>query len=592
MKSLKTSIFLFLIVLMSFMGQPLSATNPDPEAANYDDATGYYLISSYANLLWLAQEVNSGRFDESGVNVRLTSNIEANGTDTYNDYYYYLSYNYAKPDPENYNLWTPIGTNGHPFKGNFDGNGYTITNLYYNLDAVKDTCAFICEAENATIHDLTIGHSIFLAKYYCATIVGIARSNVQINRIVADYNVISLTTKEEGFTGSIVAITETSNCSISNCRVCATGTLNYDDNLDCRYGGFVGSNSGTISNSYLSGWGNLDASYFACHQNNAGENSISNCYYQCDNSQYTTESGMSPISFNSIVSGHLCYLLNGSVSGGTDWHQYIGGEPYPGTSNPSEIVYLLDDWAFYNNTTGSGSDPLDLYSHICICEETGANITGTISAEKVTYRRFTNNMENRWHTICVPFKIEASQNTQYKFFMIDNIEKTQALEYIVHLKPVEEIPANTPGFIFKDILNLDIDILMQGSSDDPITIGGNPSDLDFGDFQFRGVFGNTQFNEEVVNTGNYYYVANNGIYHAVNPFELTGYKAYLRRNAVGTGAAPVRLSFDILDEEVTAISDIASWEEDVHPKTDLLGRPVSASAKGLLISNHKKLLAR
>lgn len=70
---------------------------------------GFYLISNGEELAWFAQQVNSGSTTIKG---RLTGNI------TMNEQY------------STANNFTPIGTVDYPFGGEFDGGGYTITNLY------------------------------------------------------------------------------------------------------------------------------------------------------------------------------------------------------------------------------------------------------------------------------------------------------------------------------------------------------------------------------------------------------------------------------------------------------------------------------
>ncbi|MBQ8782403.1 MAG: hypothetical protein IJZ57_01345 [Clostridia bacterium] len=70
---------------------------------------GFYQISSGEELAWFAQQVNSGSNTIKG---KLTDNIVMNE-----------QYSTA-------NNFTPIGTVDYPFAGEFDGGGFTISNLY------------------------------------------------------------------------------------------------------------------------------------------------------------------------------------------------------------------------------------------------------------------------------------------------------------------------------------------------------------------------------------------------------------------------------------------------------------------------------
>ena len=70
------------------------------------DADGVYQISSGSELAWLAQQINSGK--NAACKAVLTKDIDLGGKDN----------------------WTPIGKSySYAFKGNFDGQGYTIKNL-------------------------------------------------------------------------------------------------------------------------------------------------------------------------------------------------------------------------------------------------------------------------------------------------------------------------------------------------------------------------------------------------------------------------------------------------------------------------------
>jgi len=71
---------------------------------------GYYLLGSAEDLKAFATGVNNGTI-ANPANARLTADINLNG--------------------DNANQWTPIGTSTHMYSGTFDGQGFTIKNLYY-----------------------------------------------------------------------------------------------------------------------------------------------------------------------------------------------------------------------------------------------------------------------------------------------------------------------------------------------------------------------------------------------------------------------------------------------------------------------------
>lgn len=70
---------------------------------------GYYQINTAEKLAWFAVQVNSG---SANIKAKLTDDIMLNVAGAYA------------------NEWTPIGTEAHPFKGEFDGNGHYISGVY------------------------------------------------------------------------------------------------------------------------------------------------------------------------------------------------------------------------------------------------------------------------------------------------------------------------------------------------------------------------------------------------------------------------------------------------------------------------------
>lgn len=80
------------------------------------------LIATPQELAYLAQQVNSGGSLTVGGD---NSNSEITNTDGFSDKYFALSDNIDLAGGE----WTPIGTSGNPFRGHFDGQGYTVSGL-------------------------------------------------------------------------------------------------------------------------------------------------------------------------------------------------------------------------------------------------------------------------------------------------------------------------------------------------------------------------------------------------------------------------------------------------------------------------------
>lgn len=82
------------------------------------DAGGYYLLGSKYDLAWFAQAVNGGSND---INAKLTADI------TLNENVLDENGNLANG---NFEQWEPIGNDGNPYGGIFDGTGHTISGMY------------------------------------------------------------------------------------------------------------------------------------------------------------------------------------------------------------------------------------------------------------------------------------------------------------------------------------------------------------------------------------------------------------------------------------------------------------------------------
>ena len=88
------------------------------------NVTENYSISDEADFYGFAQVVNSGAETFEGKKVLLTKDLKLNGDVTEKTVETWV----AGTEPAN--LWTPIGTSDHPFKGTFDGASKTISGLY------------------------------------------------------------------------------------------------------------------------------------------------------------------------------------------------------------------------------------------------------------------------------------------------------------------------------------------------------------------------------------------------------------------------------------------------------------------------------
>ena len=114
-KWLVTMLLLVMAILMPY-GGAWAQTEP----SSGDGSVGNpYKISSAAELAWFRDQVNSGN---NSISAELTENIDL------------VEFCHAK-DGTKYTeelSWTPIGNDDNMYRGTFDGNGKTISNLYIN----------------------------------------------------------------------------------------------------------------------------------------------------------------------------------------------------------------------------------------------------------------------------------------------------------------------------------------------------------------------------------------------------------------------------------------------------------------------------
>ncbi len=106
--------------------------------------------------------------------------------------------------------WTPIGNSTNKFQGVFDGNGFTISNLYINTADLTDQGLFGDTDPGSVIKNLTLNHVNIQAKAITGSLVGYSKSTIS-NVIVKDTNVTTTAERAGGLIGRIYDIGSISN---------------------------------------------------------------------------------------------------------------------------------------------------------------------------------------------------------------------------------------------------------------------------------------------------------------------------------------------------------------------------------------------
>ena len=302
--------------------------NEAKDSVPLEDEDGYYQLYNAAHLYWYINVVNHDYFY---ANAKLMNDIVVNKN--------VIKDGALNDQTELFTDWIVI--NNGDYEGIFDGNGYSISGLYYNQPD-KPYAAFI-ETNGGTIKNLTIKDSYFRAKDrvggisawgdgtidQCAVINCILKGDRYVGAITGALNygtiqnsysqskVESTSLDAGGITGEIKG-----NAKIVNCY--SNSEITSAKNAGALVGSIVAV-SGTITsitNSYynhqiFSGepYGYLDTSY--------------------DTAKITNVEGKSPEQFKS---GEVAYLLNESKDNGI-FKQTIGVDDYPNFNESGSLAY-------------------------------------------------------------------------------------------------------------------------------------------------------------------------------------------------------------------------------------------------------------
>ena len=283
-------------------------------ASNYSAFVGYYGISNAEELYGFAAKVNSGSTSINGV---LTADIVVNDS--------VLKADGSLIDGADTALvaWTPIGTSNRQYSGTFDGNGHTVSGLYfYNTTSGRypsggDYVGLIgCCTGNTAIKNVGVIDSYLHGTFDVGAILGYTSSNSTITNCFNTSTIIA--SASYACAGGICGYN--GNCTITNCY--STGKIRANGKY---VGGIVGEKGGTISNCFY-----LDSCAFD------GSNKVQYGIGNSSQGSSTADVAGCTISATAddFASGKIAYLLNGSENGVAGWYQKL--------SSPVDSLPVLD----------------------------------------------------------------------------------------------------------------------------------------------------------------------------------------------------------------------------------------------------------
>ena len=283
-----------------------------------EEVNGVYQIANAGQLYWFAAYVNTYDYDNAtypnvAANAVLTADITVNEGDV------------AGCDgtkAEGWRVWTPIAPNTATYAGKFDGQGHTISGLYFNNEDIDDGkyVGLFGHMENGgEIQNVGLKNSYFRGRNYIG---GICGSNYKTGTIRNCYSEANVTGVVVG--ADIGGVVGENNGTVENCY----NTGNVVGNK--WVGGVCGYNDGTNNNCYNTGKV-TGTSYVGdvCGQNDKG--TLTNCYYLAD-SETNNNDGTFGKTAEQFASGEVAYLLNGSESTDVAFCQNLdNGEPTDAT---------------------------------------------------------------------------------------------------------------------------------------------------------------------------------------------------------------------------------------------------------------------
>lgn len=360
------------------------------------DGNGRINLSTLDHLRWVSE--NSSCWNQD---FELDNDIDAGDTRNWN----------------NGTGWSPIGNLAIPFTGDFDGNNYSISGLYFNNNSIHSAefvYGFFGSISNNTIENIKLSYVNFYSmsnelycNHYIGALVGKAENSNIINSTTTgsiDAN-ISITNASL-YLGGLVGYASNTNISYSNSSVYLKGycyqqtviggligyfsgnnvSICYSSNIiksgdgssyrskDATIGGLVGINAlGTIQYSYseinnikcYGGWNAYVGGLVGTNQD-----SISNCYTFIKNLLSDANAGMPSVT--SVYAGGIVAMNGGLISNcysiidnmdaiahdnlGAPEYEYIGaiaGQNYL-TGTLANCIYNIDSSG--NAVSGIGDD--------------------------------------------------------------------------------------------------------------------------------------------------------------------------------------------------------------------------------------------
>lgn len=338
----------------------------------------WYVIDSVEDLKWLAESA------PMNVKAKLTADIKLNGENkVLNDDGSLTS------NADTLVKWTPIGKYANPFKGEFDGGGYTISGLYINDSSKNYVGLFGCVENGGTVKNVNVTDSYVSGNISVGGICG-WNDGGTVQNCTSDCTVKGTGNSVGGICGSnqngnragLVLNCHNTGKVSGNENVSGVCGYNYSDSIiqGCYntgtvsgtwyFGGVCGQNDGTLEKCYNTGKvGTGSTGFFVggvCGYNRSG--TVSNCYYLAGTSAKAVGDGTEGTNCASknklqFQNGEVAYQLQKDLGGATVpqvWGQRID----PNDTGETDKTPVLNSTSAYTVYKAAEGSPCNRYSNM------------------------------------------------------------------------------------------------------------------------------------------------------------------------------------------------------------------------------------
>ncbi len=294
-----------------------------------------YIITNVRDMNELASRVNSGE-DLGGKYFELGADITYDGTE---------------------NNYTPIGTSDHPFCGNFDGQGHTISGISVNANEMANIGVF--GINDGTVKNLTVSDCLFAGNGSVGAIAGMNRGTVE-NCHVAAY---------VGVTGNngVGGIAGDNEGFVLGCTSAATLSAKEYASY---FGGIAGGDRGTLTDNLFTGTigempdGSWRIGAITGYHNTDYDGTLTNNFHTCsgmvgvgnDNDATNTDQAGAQFAVSRSTQPDASII-------GEEKKTY-GGTDYTGITAYEHALYYNGKYYYFSLWGGSGTeaDPYVIYN--------------------------------------------------------------------------------------------------------------------------------------------------------------------------------------------------------------------------------------